>query len=217
MNIEIIGSRQRGGCSLESILKSKEFLLAKKSKGNKDFINQLFHLYNCLKEINEDDNENVKFINFLRKDAFESLELYELAYLIVKHDRICSYEYDMTDEDILKIVNPIELLNQYRLLLLYNYKEYNQYIYELFDLLDSLDKEKEVNFWIEYLLKLDISNKDVIFNSAFKLIRDGEYEKAIEISDKISDDAVINHLKLFCMVSLKKYNEILNCIDNKID
>lgn len=191
-----------------------EWEAAGKAGEEKRYVDELYHLYYVLKNIDVNDLKQIKNINCLRELAFKALGLDELAFLVSSDIEIHSYERKHGDEDLMRKIAPHDLLMQYRLEMLYDYQRYYFNAYKLFDLLQTYNKKEEMVFWVEYLLKFDPRNRDVVFNGMTQMVRIGEFQKAIDLGSSIKDDPYIETVKLFCLNRLYLFDIILNTVDS---
>jgi hypothetical protein len=140
----------------ENIKKAQlEWEAAGKAGKEERYVDELYHLYNALKNIDTSNFEWIQRINCTREFAFKALKLDELAFLIGNNIERNSYKQEHGDEDLMRKIAPNKLLIQYRLEMLYDYKKYYYNTYKLFDLLETYNNQKESVFWVDYLLKFN--------------------------------------------------------------
>ncbi len=198
---------------MKEISAQKEWKLAEEEFRNNDYISQLYHLYNVLKNIPIDNDDSICRINSLRELVFSSLEMKELELLMKENIYKTSHKLDISKTELMMELKPIELLNEFRLLLLFQYDDFSILNkQDFFNLLEQVNKYEELNFWFDYLLLHDPLDSEVIFKKALIYYGEGKYKEAIHLVDKIKNDIYLEKIKINCLIKIEAFEEALGVI-----
>lgn len=179
----------------------------------KDYINELFRLYNALKNATVDDKEWICKINSEREAAFHSLDMREIELLIKENENKSYYKFDKSIIELMLQYRPLEMLNEYRLMILFQYDEFELLNKQkFFDLLEHHNKHDELNFWIDYLLLFNLNDKEVIFRKSFIYYSRCRYEDAIASINKADKDSHLEELEINCLMKIHKFDAALDVI-----